>query len=436
VERPRLLLISYVFPPAGGVAVQRALNLVKYLPRNGFDVHVLKASNAAVAVSDPALLRQIPPEVTVHGALTPELPYYLRQQIWKLMGRGKPAAKAAVPVPGKRSLPQRIIERVLCPEPEVLWVPFALPKARAIIRRHRIDAVMVTAPPFSQFLVGNALKREFPHLTLIADFRDEWLEFYLTDFGFGKGEHTRRRAGQIERETVELSDLVVAVTPSTRARIRGRYPGQPDSKFACITNGYDPEACAGFTPRAHTEAETVVVTYVGTVYTPCSPRVYLDVLDGMPEEIRSRIETRFIGRIADSERQYLENRRSAVREFGFLPHAEAWKSMEETDYLLLTESSPITLPGKLFEYLATRKPILALAPPGSEVERVIRETGAGVCVDPAGAAAVARMIESAHREVAAARRMPAGDPGQIVAYERPRLVADYANRIRERMAKR
>ena len=93
-----------------------------------------------------------------------------------------------------------LVRRVLSPEPEVLWVPFALRKARRIVRRHGIEVVLVTAPPFSAFLVGNALKREFPYLTLVSDFRDEWLKFYLGTFDFQKGDYTRRRAAEIERE--------------------------------------------------------------------------------------------------------------------------------------------------------------------------------------------------------------------------------------------
>ncbi|MBI1787513.1 MAG: glycosyltransferase [Acidobacteria bacterium] len=424
----KLLLISYVFPPAGGVAVQRALSLAKYLPPNGFEVHVLKASNAAVPTSDPDLLKQIPPSVTVHGAFTPELPYHLRQRIWALIGRGAKPTAAPTPTHRGKSLPQRLIERILCPEPEVLWTPFALRKARSIIRDHGIEAVLVTVPPFSAFLVGNSLKREFPHLKLISDFRDEWLEFYLGDFGFQSGDYTRQRAEQIQRQTVEISDRIVAVTPSSLAKIQCRYPEQSRDKFVCITNGYDPDAFAGFTPRRHGRNRTLV-TYVGTVYKPCSPRAYLDSLDAMPEEIRSRIETRFVGRVSDGERATLESRKSPVEVLGFRPHGEALKFIEETDYLLLTEASPITLPGKLFEYMATGKPILGLSPPGSECERVLRETGAGVCVDPANCAAVSAMIETAYQRAQAGDFSAPPDRELIRRYERPRLAADYGRLI-------
>src|SRR4051794_24528255 len=93
VEKHRILIISYLFPPAGGIAVQRALSLAKYLPECGFEVHVLSARNAAGPVRDPELLRQVPGEVTLHEAFTPEIPFGARQWLWKrLSGGGKAKA--------------------------------------------------------------------------------------------------------------------------------------------------------------------------------------------------------------------------------------------------------------------------------------------------------------------------------------------------------
>jgi glycosyltransferase involved in cell wall biosynthesis len=428
----KLLLISYLFPPAGGIAVQRALSLAKYLPGEGFEVHVLQGRNAAGPVHDPSLLKQIPAVITQHSAFAPEIPFQLRHQVWRWLSRGKSSGtseSSAPKAPGRlKPLVSQLASRVLCPEPEVLWAPFAIRKARQIVQRYGIEAVLVTAPPFSAFLVGNALKREFPHLKLISDFRDEWLSFYLKDFEFQSGSHTRRRAETIERETIELSDLVVAVTRFSLREIRDRYPQQPDGKFLLLPNGYDPESFAQFAPRRHTGGG-VVVTHVGTAYKTASPRYYLDALDGMPEEIRSRVETRFVGRIAESERPVFESRQSSVRLLGFKPQSEALREMEETDYLLLTMTNDISLPGKLFEYMATGKPILALSPPGGEVDQILKETRAGWCVPHDDPAAIRAMIAEACGLAAAGERPAAPNWEAIRGYERPRLTAAYGRAI-------
>src|SRR5215470_4178949 len=87
--RSRILIISYLFPPAGGIGVQRALSLARYLPASGFEVHVLRASNAAAPVFDPALTRRVPASVQVHGSFTPEAPFWLRHTVWNWLSRKK-----------------------------------------------------------------------------------------------------------------------------------------------------------------------------------------------------------------------------------------------------------------------------------------------------------------------------------------------------------
>lgn len=434
---PRILIISYLFPPAGGITVQRALSFAKYLPQSDFQVHVLTAKNPGAPVQDPDLLKHVPPQVTIHRAWTPEVPFHVKKKLWSLIspGGGGEEKPAAAPKPASGGLKSRLsgaIRRALCPDPQVVWVPFAIRNAAAAIRKHGIDTVLVTAPPFSAFLIGNAVKRRFPHIKLISDFRDEWLRFYLTDFDFLNDDYIRRRAEAIERATIETSDLVVAVTRSSLSEIRSRYPQQPDRKFAWIPNGYDPEMFQDFQTKKHGSSK-VVVTHVGTAYKTASPRYYLDALDSLPEHIRSRFETRFVGRIAETETALFRDRKSRVELVGLLPQAKALRHIEETDYLLLTMTNDFSLPGKLFEYLATGKRIIALSPPDGEVGKILRETGAGWCVDHEDAAAVRNMLITA-AEAAGGDAAARPDFDLIRRYERPRLAAELAETIRTRLA--
>jgi len=290
--------------------------------------------------------------------------------------------------------------------------------------------VLVTAPPFSVFLAGNALKREFPHLKLISDFRDSWLDFYMKTNEYQKSESTRRRAEQIERETIERSDFVVTVTQSIRDEIRSRYPEQPDEKFSLIPNGYDPEVFANFKARAHRSSK-IIVTHLGTVYGASSPRYFLDALEAMPEEIRGAFEVHFVGRITADERAALESRRCAVRVMGFMPQAEALRYLEETDYALLVMTDPASLTGKLFEYLATGKPILAVASPEGEIARVIRETGGGWCVDPQDEAGLREMIRQTYQSWHNGGSGFQPNWTAIRRYERPRLAAEFSKLMME-----
>jgi glycosyltransferase involved in cell wall biosynthesis len=428
-KKIKLLLVSYLFPPAGGISVQRALSMARYLPAMGFEVHVLCASNAASPVYDQSLLKLVPADVRVHGSWTPEPPFKIRHAVWSLFASGAPVQTGMpAPAPGRlKTFVKNTVKRLLCPEPEILWIPFALRKARKIVRRFGIDAVLVTAPPFSAFLVGVALKREFPHLRLISDFRDEWLGFYLSESDFQSGEYTRLRATEIERETVECSDLVVAVTHSSLTRIKARYPHEADDKFKCIHNGFDPAQFQAFNPRSHKTGK-IVVTHVGTATKASSPRFYVGALEALSAAIRSKVETRFIGRITDAERAVLETENAEIRLLGFMPQNQAIRYMEETDFLLMTMTDGVSLPGKLFEYLATGKPIIAISPDGGEVQRILAETQAGWCVDPNNLGNITALLDFLFSEGSPATTLhPNWDV--INSYERTRKVGRLAEAI-------
>jgi glycosyltransferase involved in cell wall biosynthesis len=378
---------------------------------------------------DPELVKLIPKDVEVHRTWTLEPPFRLRKKLWSRVesSRSPSTSKNGLGANTKRII-ARGVKRLLCPDPQILWFPFAIRRASKLIRKEGIQTVLVTAPPFSAFLIVNELKRRFPHLRTIADIRDEWLDYFVKEFVFKGDEFVSARAAQIERATVESCDRIVAVTAASLDRIRFRYPEQPSDKFVLIPNGYDPAAFGEFRSRPH-HVGKLVFTYTGTVYNPASPKAFLDALDGL-SEIRSGIETRVVGRITEEfDRGILENRRSSVRLFDFVPQTDARRFMEETDLLLLPWTDRINIPGKFYEYLATGKPILALCYPDSEVARIMERTAAGWCVNPDDMGAIQRVLTEIH---ALGGKYPRERNWLAIRrYERPRLAAEYAQVIRE-----
>lgn len=433
----KLLLISYLFPPAGGIPVQRALSMARYLPQNGYEVHVLCCRNPGIPNLDPSLVKRIPPEVRVHRVLSPELPFGVRQAVWAVLSPSRKAAAPRTPAqPAAAAKPsavkagiQAVMRRLFCPDPEVIWVPFALRRARRLVREHGIDTILITAPPYSALMVGLRLKREFPHVKFIADFRDEWLDYYLNAFDFYKGDYTRARATAIEREVATHASLVTAVTASTHQLMRRRYADLPAGKFALIHNGYDPEPFEAFQARPHGTGK-VVISYAGTLHGTSSPKPYFDALDNLPDNLRDQLETRLMGRITGGEAANLESRKSAIRLYGFLPQAEAFRHLEETDYLMLIQHHAPSLGGKFFEYMATGKPILAICPPDGETARLLRETGSGLRAYPSEPGSIEAMLT---RAIEAAR---AGEPicqqnrAAVERFDRRRQAAEYARQMR------
>ena len=227
---------------------------------------------------------------------------------------------------------------------------------------------------------------------------------------------------------MERSSRVVVVTRLILEETRARYPEQPAEKFVCIPNGFDPAAFAGFRSRPH-QQPGFVVAYVGTVYSATSPRHYLDALDTLPADVRSQVETRFIGRITDEQRPLLENRGSKVTALGFVPQSDALRQMEEVDYLLLTMEDPTAATGKMYEYLATGKPILAVAPVNGEIGQVIQATRAGWCVDPQDRQGIADLLTRAFDPGRTLLERFQPDQAAIRAYERPRLARAFADLI-------
>jgi hypothetical protein len=434
MARTRVLLVSCYFPPTGGVQVQRALSLARYLPDCGIDLHVLTTRNPSVPTFDHALLEQVPKTVKLHRTLTLEPPFHLRKKVWsRLKGPAQLAGQPARTPTGvmariKRSIRNRTAE-FLCPDPQVLWYPLAIRAASRIVRRYGIEAVLVTAPPFSTFLIGNELKRRFPHVALITDIRDEWITYFAKHFAFAGDEYVIARASAIERSTVELSDCIVPVTAASMKEIRSRHSDQPASKFRVVTNGFDPAVFASFRSRP-SGSDRVIITYTGTIYEPASPASFLDAVDSLPENERSRFEIRFIGRKAEEfDSKVFQNRKCSIRLIDFVPQDQARRYLEESDYLLLPWSDHLNVPGKLFEYLGTRKPILAVTRPDTDIARIVRSTCTGWCIDRSDRDALRTLLVRMSAKGFQHGLTP-NEPA-VRRYERPRLAAEYARLIEE-----
>jgi glycosyltransferase involved in cell wall biosynthesis len=426
MPKRNLLLLTYSFPPLGGIGVQRALSLAKYLPQHGFNVHVVTSKNAAAVVHDPKLATHIPPGVRVDRVLTPDLPFHARKLLKNFVG--KPGRAASGRKPTWKSLVTAPLKNLLCPDPQRFWAPRALKRATEIVRERNIDTVLVTAPPFSIFLAANELKRRFPHLTLVTDFRDEWLTYYFNTLGLvNQNTYARRRASEIESSAVELSDYVVAVTSRALDEIRARYPQQPASKFQLIPNGFDPDVFAAFHSRPRSDGKTVI-SYTGTIYKPSQPQPLVQALASLPDALRQKLEVRIIGHIeSPQDRILLESQQPVIKLEGFLPQNQALERIEETDYLLLIWHDEINIPGKLFEYLATGKPVLALSPARSEVRRLLEQTRGGWWADINNPMQIRHLLETACHSLSASFNP---DRAGIRRYERPQLAAQYAQILR------
>lgn len=420
-----LLLITFSFPPAGGVGVLRALSLAKYLPENGIRVDVLTARNAPAVGKDLSLLQQVPPDVQVHRTWTLDLPFWLRKSVKKAVTGGKAKSPTTSSQPSSKGTNplKQWIGNLLLPDPQIGWLPFALPAAARIIRQRSIDAVLITVPPYSSVQLVTKLRRLFPDLPIVLDFRDEWLSTTIDLVSFNNNSRARIIAQKTESEGVRAASAVVMVTEAARRELQTRYPNVPAEKFLCINNGYDlaPPTEQTYSPPVH--PEQVVLTYIGTVYGSTAPGTFVEAVRGLSPEVRSRLRVRFIGHIeTPAYREQLLSLGDTVELKGFVPQAEALAAIRTTDYLLLITHDRINVAAKFYDYLGGGKPILAAVHPDGDVRRLLEETHSGRWADVGDPQAIRRMLEDAIASGASTKP----DFERIAAYHRRPLTARYA----------
>jgi hypothetical protein len=310
----------------------------------------------------------------------------------------------------------------------VTWFPLLTRAARRIVRERSIDLVLITAPPFSNLLLVEKLRKEFPRLAIVVDFRDEWLSTSIGFFGFSRSERARRVARNAEASAVINATAVVAVTEAARREIRNRYPKEPDNKFQLIPNGFDSTRLRRSAPSPEPRpGGKIIVTYVGTVYASTDPTTLVDALLTLPPEVKSRFQLRFIGHIEEPRfHDALLQLGEMVELKEFLPQHEALAAINESDYALLITHDPLNVAAKFYDYIGAGKPILATVNPDGEARRLLEELRAGWWAGSRDVAGIRQLfVEVANRSDALlASYRP--DLGRMAQYERKTLAQRYA----------
>ena len=429
-----VLLVTYSFPPVGGTGVMRATSLARYLPAEGIRLDVLTARNASGVGSDPTLLSDIPVEVTIHRAVTLDLPFSIKKLIRRVVAGKRPSkgAIAAGSSPGgKPTFLKRALQDIMLPDPQVAWLPVLTRTARHIVRKRNIDLVIITVPPFSSTLLVERLRKEFPHLPIVIDFRDEWLttNFDLAGFLFSTSENARNFARKTEARAVTCATAVVAVTEAARVEIRNRYSQEPDGKFHLIPNGYDAATLrrSRFSPASRTDGK-IVVAHVGTINPVTDPTTLAEALQSLPPEVKSRFLLRFIGHIQEPRfREALLQLGDMVELKGFLPQHEALAMMNEADYVLLINDDPLNVSSKFYDYVGGGKPILGAVHAEGETRLLFDELRAGWWAGNHDADGIRRLFLDAAARGSSLLTEYKPDTEKIAKYERKVLAKRYAD---------
>jgi len=386
-------MIVPFFPPMAGGGVYRPLSFVKYLGRHGWRTTVIAPRATAFWIADEGLLAQVPPECRV--IRTESLSG--QSLLARFRGGRPPSARRSSRRFGAL---RRMASAVLVPDTYVGWKPFALRAARELLRREHFDAVYSTSPPETSHLIAGDI-HDATGLPWVADFRDPWMNLHLLrpPTALHARWHARLEARVLRRATV------VVTTRWHESRLRARFP---EADVERIPNGFDGAEAASVADVTAPAGGALRITHAGMLTQRRSAATFLRglrrLLDEHPAASRD-IAVTFVGaREDESERAARALGLGEVVAFrGSVPHAEALRVQRDSHILLLIKHADAAydglVPGKLYEYIGLRRPILALAPPG-EASDLVTSLSRGTVVDPGDDKAVADAIAAllaAHR---------------------------------------
>lgn len=377
----RVLVVTYYFPPSGGPGVQRMLKTVRYLRDGGYEPVVLTVEAGAYPHLDASLAADVPDGVEVVRTPAPD-PFALYA---KLSRRSRTEAVTVGSVETQGPLARMALwirANVFLPDARVGWVPFARRAARHLLREaaRRYEpyaAVLTSGPPHSVHLVGLGLRRT--GVPWVADFRDPWTDINFYD-DLPMSAAARALDERLERRVLRTADAVTTVSPSW-ARLLERKGGLADDAVHVVHNGIDGADLSGIDTGA-VRGDAFVLAHVGSLYATRNPEALWKALARLEADGEvPGLVIRLVGRVAPSVEAAARATGVPVEVVPYAPHAEAVREMASAALLLLSiesfgaEAGMIT--GKLYEYLASGRPVLGVGPPQGDAAALLREVGGG-----------------------------------------------------------
>jgi len=368
----RVLFVSYLFPPVGGVGVLRVAKFVKFLPEFGWTSSVLTVENPSVPLFDDSLLGDVPGDTIIRKARTVEPGYAFKSSVASAAQRSSYVARCKTRI--KNGL-KRMGNVVLQPDAQILWYPAAVRAGVRLLRDVPHEAIVASGPPFTNLLVGAALARK-TGVPLVLDYRDEWdiSNTYWENKRPGRLNSWVQR--RMQQHAVRRAAAITATTPSSAQalqRVAEKAGGAATSTF--IYNGFDPADFPDpdeFQQRDDFGNGTDMfrLSFAGTLWELTSIEPFVEGVRRLAERdpaLAERLEIVIAGRRAGRQDEFidrLDGLPCQIARLGYLEHAAAIRLMMTSDALLLLLSdvphADRVISSKVFEYMAARRPVFAV----------------------------------------------------------------------------
>lgn len=378
----KILIITYYWVPSGGSGVQRWLKFVKYLPSFGWQPIVLTVDEkkANYPQIDTSLEKDVPDSVQVIRTDSFEILNW-----YKKVSAEEKAPFGNLTDKKYDSFFQKFFRFIrgnfLLPDPRRGWNKYAYKRACKLIENEDIKYIVTTSPPHSTQLIGLRLKKKYPHIKWIADFRDPW-----TDIHYYKKLYITKIANNInkkyEREVLEKADNIIVTCETTKNVFLKKTEKISSEKITVITNGFDEEDFTGVKANI---LPCFTITYIGILYNATDLTALLNAFSKLTDKENCLL--RFVGQssaiIASEIARYgLEKQTELLPQ---VKHSEAVQLMVDSSVLVLLvpneDATASFLPGKLFEYLSARRPIVCIASPDNAIRNIIADCNAGQTFD-------------------------------------------------------
>jgi len=380
LEQKKLLIITYYFPPAGGPGVQRWLKFVKYLPEFDIQPIVYVPENPTYPIVDEGLVSQISDKVIVLKNKIWE-PYHLASIFSK--NKTKKISSGILPQKKKQTFLDKtflwVRGNLFIPDARVFWVKPSVSYLEKYIRENNIDTIVTSGPPHSLHLIGLELKEKL-NVKWFADFRDPW-----TTIGYHKAlrlsSYAAKKHKKLERKVLNTADAIIVTSKTTKTE----FQAITNKPISVITNGYDVE---------NVEKQTLdakfTLAHIGSFLSDRNPQFLweclVELLNEIPE-FKSHLQIKLIGAVSQEVLDSISNfnLKDYLNLLGYVSHHEAIAHQKKSQVLLLieinSEETKSIIPGKLFEYMVSNRPIVAIGPQGSDFADIIKETNTGVFFD-------------------------------------------------------
>lgn len=408
--RGRVLIVSYYFPPIGLSNVLRIARIAKHLTEFGWEPTVLTVNDVGYFVQDFSLLE----EVLEHGV---QVERTQTMDPVRLLGNKR---MKKVPVERYRGFLRGVSHTFLQPDNKIGWKRYAMQRAVELMEERPFDVVFATAPPFTDFIIGRELQKRYG-LPLVVDYQDTWLDnprqFYATPI------HRSYAAG-LEEEILKNADACVVVNRRIKERLIARYPFLTHDSVHIIPGGYDAKEFQNARRHLVRSQEKMRITYCGGFDSRHTPKYFFQALAkifAQQPQTRGEIEVMFVGTLPDVFRKMATNIgvASALVTTGYVEHRNVPELLLRSHLLWLANYHTASVPGKVYEYMGSGRPILALTEKGA-LTQTLATYGAVTVVSPTDPQKIAEALLASYQQWKSGT-LPEGKREAVEEYDQRKL---------------